>query len=125
MNIKMLGQVVAERRKELQLSQEELAQKCDLSRAYLSLIERGDATNVSTKVLDKLALALGVPIAKLLGQPEQSDLLISPALREFALDEGLSLEIVEKLARIPRRGKEPRNAQEWKKLYAVIKPYLR
>ncbi len=96
-----------------------------MSRAYISLIERGEAKNVSTKVLDNLAVTLGIPVTKLWGQPEQDDLLISPTLREFAISEGLDLETVEKLARIPRRGKEPHNTKEWKKLYGVIKPYLK
>lgn len=125
MDSKELGNRVARSRKDLGLSQEELAQKAALSRAYISLIERGEASNISTKILNNLAVALGVPVTKLLGQPDQTDLMISPSLREFALTEGLDWEVIEKLARIPRRGREPRNAKEWKKLYDVIKPYLR
>lgn len=125
MDSKDLGERVAKSRKAIHLSQEELAAKAGLSRAYVSLIERGEATNVSTKILDSLAVALGVPVTKLWGQPDQTDLMISPSLREFALTEGLDLEVVEKLARIPRRGKEPRTAKEWKELYGIISRYLR
>lgn len=125
MDSKGLGERVAKSRKALDLSQEELAERAGLSRAYISLIERGEATNISTKILDSLAVALGVPVTNLMGQPDQTDLMIPPSLREFALAEGLDWEVVEKLARIPRRGKEPRNAKEWRKLYEVIKTYLR
>jgi len=124
MNVQKLGQVVADRRKELGFSQDDLAQKAGISRAYISLIERAEATNISTKILDNLAITLGVPITKLLGQPEHSELLIPPALREFALTEKLNLETVDKLARLPRRGKEPQTAKDWKKLYEAIKFYL-
>lgn len=125
MDTKQLGEVVARRRRELKLSQEDLANRADISRAYVSLIERGEAANLSTGVLEKLGVVLGIPVSKLLGRPEQSDLLIPPALREFAMQEGLDLEVVEKMARIPRRGKEPQTAQQWKELYKVIKPYLK
>ncbi len=125
MNVQKLSQLVAERRKELGLSQDDLAQKAGMSRAYISLIERAEAPNLSTKILDSLSVALGVPVAKLMGQPDHNDLLIPPALREFALAEGLNLETVDKLARLPRRGKEPQTAKDWKKLYEAIKPYLR
>ncbi len=125
MDIEKSGQQVAKRRKELALSQEELAEKAGMSRAYISLIERGEVSNLSTNILDKLAIALGISFGQLIGQPEQSDLLIPPGLREFALAEGLSVETVDKLARIPRRGNAPRTAKEWKTLYAAIKRYLK
>lgn len=125
MDSKELGERVAKSRKDLNLNQEELAEKAGLSRAYISLIERGEAANISTKILNNLAVALGIPVTKLLGQPDQTDLMITPSLRELALAEGLDWEVVEKLARIPRRGKEPRSAKEWKKLYDVISSYLR
>lgn len=62
----LLGKTVAQRRKELRLSQVALASQCNLSRNYIALIERGKATNLSTAVLERLAVALQLPLASLL-----------------------------------------------------------
>ena len=106
------------------MSQSELAEKAGLSRNYISLIERGQAQNTSMRVLNQLALALGVRMSDLIGQPEAEEGLIPPALREFALEEGLSYDAVDRLSRIPRRGQEPKTVQDWKTLYGLIRTYL-
>jgi transcriptional regulator with XRE-family HTH domain len=124
MDIKELGHQVLRRRKEVGFSQEVLAQKAEISRNYLSLIERGEAQNVSVNILNRLATALGTAPAALTGQAEQNDTLIHPTLRQVGLEAGLSFEIVDKLSRIPRRGKEPKTVDEWKILYEAIRDFL-
>ncbi len=52
-------------RQELGLSQEEFAFKAGLHRTYISGVERG-VRNPTILVLEEIALALGVPSAKLL-----------------------------------------------------------
>ncbi len=52
-------------RRELGLSQEEFAFKAGLHRTYISGVERG-VRNPTIRVLEEIALALGVPPAKLL-----------------------------------------------------------
>lgn len=86
MDIKELGHQVLRRRKEVGFSQEALARKAEISRNYLSLIERGEAQNVSVNILNCLATALGTAPAALTGQAEQNDILIHPALRQFGLE---------------------------------------
>lgn len=124
MNAVELGREISRRRKEKGLSQQALAEASGLSRNYISMIERGDATNISTKVIEQLAIVLNVTPSHLLGAQSQYDRLIPPALREFALGENLSYDIVDRLASIPRRGQEPKTKEEWKELYRRIKEYL-
>ncbi|MCL2872757.1 MAG: helix-turn-helix domain-containing protein [Betaproteobacteria bacterium] len=47
------------------LSQEELADHCDLHRTYIGSVER-EERNVSLSTLETLSLALGVSVAELL-----------------------------------------------------------
>lgn len=55
---------VSSLRSELGLSLEALAEKCDVSRSMLSLIERGESSPTAV-VLEKIATGLGVPLASL------------------------------------------------------------
>ncbi len=119
-----VGREVARRRQEIGLSQEMLAKKADVSRNYISLIERGEASNISMSILGRIATALGATPTELLGRTSQGELLIPPALRELGRQDDLSFEIVDRLARIPRRGKEPKTVEEWRKLYVMLKKYL-
>lgn len=124
MDAKELGRQVLMRRKKLELTQGELAEQAGISRNYVSLIERGEARNVSVNVLHELATVLGTTPAELSGQSGWTDTLIPPALREFAIDKDLSFGIVDRLARLPMRGKEPQTAEEWKQLYDLVRSYL-
>lgn len=124
MDAKELGRQVLLRRKELGLTQGELAEQAGISRNYVSLIERGEARNVSVNVLYELAAALGTTPAELSGQTGWADTLIPPALRELALKEELSFGIVDRLARIPMRGREPQTVEEWRQLYKSVSPFL-
>jgi transcriptional regulator with XRE-family HTH domain len=124
MDSQELGRRVVDRRKDMGLSQEALAQRAGISRNYISLIERGEARNVSLNIMGQLAIALETTPTWLMGQPSQEDILVSPALRKFGLEAGLSFETVDRLARIPRRGQEPQSVEEWQRLYRAIRPYL-
>lgn len=70
---KRVGRALAAKRHAAGLSQEELAEKSELHRTYISGIECG-ARNITVKVLEKLALSLGVPMAHLVpdAPPAQS-----------------------------------------------------
>ena len=124
MDVKELSHQVSKRRKVMGLSQEDLAQKADISRNYVSLIERGEARNVSLNILDRLATALGTTPAELTGESSQESILISSALREFALAEGLNFKIVNWLAQMPRRGPEPKTVEEWREVYQAIRDFI-
>jgi transcriptional regulator with XRE-family HTH domain len=58
------GQAVRKRRMELDLSQEDLAERADLHRTYVADVERG-VRNISLRNIHKLAQALEMSIADL------------------------------------------------------------
>jgi transcriptional regulator with XRE-family HTH domain len=60
-----LGATVRELRVELRISQESLAERCELHRTYIGGIERGER-NVSLENIVRLARALQVSPSKLL-----------------------------------------------------------
>jgi transcriptional regulator with XRE-family HTH domain len=62
---KRFGGAVRIRRVELNLSQEELAERADLHRTYISDLERGKR-NVSLENIEKLAKALNLSMADLM-----------------------------------------------------------
>ncbi|MCL4364019.1 helix-turn-helix domain-containing protein [Patescibacteria group bacterium] len=60
-----LGQCIVKIRERKQLSQEQVAFRCDVDRTYISRIEKGHA-NPTIKILQKLASALQVKLHTLL-----------------------------------------------------------
>ena len=58
------GLRVREIRHRQQISQEELAFRCNLSKNYISDVERG-TRNISLKVIEKFAKGLGVSLSEL------------------------------------------------------------
>lgn len=60
-----IGKKIAKQRNLLGLSQEELADKADLDRTYISGIERGKR-NISVYTLKKITDALGIELSKIL-----------------------------------------------------------
>lgn len=117
-----LGRQVFEKRKEKELSQDELGKMAGISRNYVSQIEHGVAQRFSMKVINQLAVALGASLAELTG--ETSQIVIPSSLRDFGIQNNLSYEIIDKLARIPMRGKEPKSVNEWQELYQAISPFI-
>lgn len=65
-----LSVALQQRRVDLGISQDELADKADLHRTYVSLIER-KSCNFSIKIYMRLAMALGIEPAELMNQAEQ------------------------------------------------------
>ena len=53
------------------LSQEKLAEACELHRTYISSVERGER-NITIDNMEKLAIALGVDIRELLNPDDNS-----------------------------------------------------
>ena len=124
MDPKELGRQVLAKRKEKGWSQEKLGEMAEISRNYVSQIERGEAESISIKIINKLAIALGVSPSDLGESSTPSTVMIPPPLRELALQDNLSYEVIDKLVNIPRRGKEPKSVAEWRALYDAIRPFI-
>lgn len=68
----ILAENVRAFRKEHGLSQEELANRCELHRTYIGSVER-EERNVSLSTLEVLSKALGVSVAELLTPRAEHD----------------------------------------------------
>ncbi|MEP0868605.1 helix-turn-helix domain-containing protein [Trichocoleus desertorum AS-A10] len=113
------GKKVRDRRREEKLSQEELAQRVGISRNYLSQIERGQATNLSWQVMERLTSMLGLKQEQTGTLEAMADLPSS--LAEFAQTADLPPDDVLMLARLKYRGQQPTTPEKWELLYNVIK----
>ncbi len=113
------GKRVRDRRIEEGLTQEKLAQAVGISRNYLSQIERGQATNISWHVMERLTSVLGLKGDQVGTISEMVDL--PPSLAEFAKTANLPPDDVVMLARLKYRGQQPTTPDKWKLLYNVIK----
>ena len=60
----MLGQAIRKHREQLDLTQEELAEKAEVHRTYLADIERG-TRNPSIESIRRVAYALRIPTSEL------------------------------------------------------------
>ena len=119
-----IGDRLKEYRKGLGMSQAELARKSSVSAAYVSELESGLGKRPSGEILLRLANALEVTIADLLGQdirPGDGDPPVPDAsLLEFAKERGLPRSDVEMLASIRFRGDPPRTSRRWAMIYDTI-----
>lgn len=113
------GKKVRERRVEEGLSQEKLAQAVGISRNYLSQIERGQATNLSWQVVERLTSVLGLKVEQEGTQSETVD--VPSSLAQFAKTAGLPPDDILMLARLKYRGQQPDTPEKWELLYNVIK----
>lgn len=69
---KILAQNLRQERLRAQLSQEELADRAEINRNYVGMIERCE--NAATvDILEKLAVALDIPVVVLLEDRKSSD----------------------------------------------------
>lgn len=60
-----MGCKIKERREFLKMSQEELAEKSEVSRATISSLENNSERNTSTKILKRIASALETTVSEL------------------------------------------------------------
>lgn len=59
-----VGKRISETRKEINMSQKDLAYSCDLDRSYIASVESGQR-NISIVNLEKIAKSLGVSLSEL------------------------------------------------------------
>ncbi len=66
-----LAGVIRRRREAAGISQEELADRAELHRTYISLVERS-RRNLTVDALDRIALGLGITASRLLAEAESA-----------------------------------------------------
>jgi transcriptional regulator with XRE-family HTH domain len=115
------GAVVRDRRRAEKLSQGELAEKVEISRNYLSQIERGEATNLSWQVRRRLCDVLGIQVLGIQESASHEGGNLPESLQIFATRSKLPPDDVQMLANLKYRGKQPDTPEKWEMLYNVIK----
>jgi transcriptional regulator with XRE-family HTH domain len=118
MNTVEFASKVRDRRLQERLSQQDLADRVGISRNYLSQIERGQATNLSWQVMERLTAILGLKLDSESIPDSMADL--PPSLAQFATTAGLPPDDVLMLARLKYRGQQPTTPEKWELLYNVI-----
>ena len=128
-SIHNLGQRIKERRVDIGLNIEQLAQRAGVSKAYISQLESGTSTKPSAGKLYDIAVALGTSMADLLGKtvPVASSsttieipLNLSKIAKKFDLDDVM----LRRLAMIQNRdGTSPDSVSEdqWTSLFLAVK----
>jgi transcriptional regulator with XRE-family HTH domain len=117
-----IGARIAHFRTEMGLSLSELAALASVSKSYLSTVEKGSGSRPGATVLHKIAQALGVTLADLVGRQVAMDPSNIPAeLRQFASDRNLPQRDIDMLAGIAFRGDVPKTKERWAFIYDAIK----
>lgn len=119
-----IGSNIRPRREAKGLTLTELAQRCRISKGYLSQIERNEAKRPSGEVLYQIALQLDTTVAELLGKPTflpDPDPVVNDGLKEFAAQAQLTDEEVAELAQVKHRGRQPQTTEDWAFVYRLLK----
>lgn len=118
-----IGHRIASLRTDKGLSLGELAAQATVSKSYLSTVEKGSGSRPGATILHKIAQALGVTLADLVGREVLVDPLtpIPDELRALASERKLPKRDVEMLAGIAFRGEAPRTKERWAFIYDAIK----
>ena len=121
-NAQDIGARIASLRNEKGFSLSELAAEATVSKSYLSTVEKGSGSRPGAAFLHKIAQALGVTIADLVGRElVASSPSIPASLRKWATDKGLPARDVDMLAGIAFRGDSPKTPERWEFIYNAIK----
>jgi transcriptional regulator with XRE-family HTH domain len=113
-------------RKRARLSLARLAEETGMSKTYLLRLETDPETNPSLDVLRRIADALDVTVADLIGAPAtqfvSDDADVPPSLRVFADQAKLSRSEFDLLASIRwRRGETPETPERWQYILTSLR----
>lgn len=73
----MNHELMRARRKELKLTQAQLAAMTGISQSYISEIESGGQSNVTVATIRRIALALGLDVAALMVDPKAEAAIVA------------------------------------------------
>jgi transcriptional regulator with XRE-family HTH domain len=115
----LIGDRIKAERTSSGLSHARLAELTGLSKTYLIRLETDPASNPSIEVLHRIAEALDLTVADLIGAPrvrfETDDAEIPPSLKAFADTAQLTQREFRTLASIRwRKGEEPQTPERWR-----------
>lgn len=100
---KRVGERIRELRTEQGLTQEAVAERAKISAIYLGRVEHGN-TDVGLEVLKRIAGALDVPIAAIIGEPAELSRKAINFAREFdAAEPEVQTALLALLAGLPRK----------------------
>jgi len=112
-------------RTDLGMSLSDVAERAEVAKGYLSVLENEEsdaARRPSGATLLRVAAALGVTIADLIGEaPTSAGPALPPGLREFAEANDLPEADVHMLAQIEFRGRRPNSPEAWQFIYQAIR----
>lgn len=108
-NFKNIGHLIQHRREELGMSQDQLAEKIEVSKTTISLYESGDRKPTLTRLYD-IARHLNLPIGTLL-EFELPHVDINVALRSEGIVNKEDIEIVKKVIHAVRSAREGKKAE--------------
>ena len=103
-----------------------LAEVTGISKTYLVRLEGNDKANPSLETLHRIATALDVTVADLLGRPrmtfETGESTVPPSLCAFADETRITAAELTMLASIRwRKGDDPRTPERWRFIYNSLK----
>jgi transcriptional regulator with XRE-family HTH domain len=121
-NAEEIGARITSLRHDKGMSLSELASVAGVSKSYLSTVEKGSGSRPGAAFLHKIAQALGVTLADLVGRELVADSPSIPAaLQELAAERNLPARDIEMLAGIAFRGEAPKSKERWEFIYNAIK----
>lgn len=104
----MIGKNISDLRKKRGMTLSELAERSNISKSYLSVIERNINENPSIQVIKKLAAVLDVDLKTLLGS-------------EIETEQFLETEWLEFISELKKSGVDKKQIKEYKTLIEFIK----
>ncbi|MDP7035594.1 MAG: helix-turn-helix domain-containing protein [Planctomycetota bacterium] len=124
-----IGRKVQALRRSRDITLPQLARNAEVSKGYLYQLEEGQTGNPSIDVLYKLAGALDLTVADLLGEaktnrklPDQVPNSLNDFIRQKKREKDpLSEPEVQMLAGIELRGRRPSTAKDWEYIFESIK----
>ena len=87
------GKRIYNLRKEKEMTRDELASRANISKNYLGMIERGERPQLSIKVIEDLACALGISLSDLFRNIEETE--NSDIINEDVADAAFQREIID------------------------------
>lgn len=115
----MLGKRIKQLREQSSMTPAELARRAGVTAPTISKLEDGSAQNPTLENLRRIASALGVSVAYLIGEGHP----IPENLRHMALKNGVPYKDLDPLLLMTFEGKESTTPEEWRHLVNSVKAF--